>query len=192
MSRRPPNRPAANTAARGVLVVVIIALLGFLILKNVDSGATVEAGTGGSQPTTTAPAPTSTTVAATTTTAPLNSFVVVVANASGTSGAAKRKSDAMKNDGFQMADPVTNNTKADTTTVYYLSGYEGAAARVAQYLNISDVQPMPTPPPVPLGQAQVLVNLGRDIASDNPTQVTTTTAKPTSTTAKPASTTAKP
>jgi hypothetical protein len=165
-----------------VLVVVVIALLGFLILKNVDSGATVTTG-GTNAPATTATTPAAaTTVAPTTTTAPLNSFVVLVANASGTSGAAKRKSDAMKNDGFQMADPVTNSKKADTTTIYYLSGYEAAAQRVAQYLNISDVQAMPSPPPVPLGQAQVLVNLGRDIASDQPTQVTTTTTKTQATT----------
>jgi hypothetical protein len=175
MSRSTPPRPVANTALRGVLVVAVGLLLGFLILRNVNSGGAVDNGGGGIATTTTAAGGTTTTVAAPTTTADLKSFVVVVANASGTSGAAKRKGDAMKAEGFQIADPVTNNTKADTTTIYFLSGYEGAAARVAAYLNISDVQAMPTPAPVDLGQAQVLVNLGKDIAADAPNQVTTTT-----------------
>ena len=178
MSRRPPPRPAANTAARGAVVVIIAVLLGVWILTKIDSGAAVDAGTGTSAPTsvattaaTTAPAP------STTAAVDKASFTVIVANASGTSGAAGRKSDAMKADGYQVADPVTNQTKADTTTIFYLSGYEAAAQNVAAYLNISDIQPMPTPPPVDLGQAQVLVNLGRDIASEAATQVTTTTVK---------------
>jgi len=156
VSRRPPPRPAANTAARGAVVVIVAVLLGVWILTK-----TVP---------TTAAAPATTAV-------DKASFTVIVANASGTSGAAGRKSDAMKADGYQVAEPVTNQTKSDTTTIFYLSGYEAAAQNVAAYLNISDIQPMPTPPPVDLGQAQVLVNLGRDIASEAATQVTTTTVK---------------
>jgi hypothetical protein len=157
-----------------VLVVAVAVLLGFLILKNVDTGGAVNAG-GGTDTTTSTVAGTTTTVAPTTTTAALNSFTVIVANASGTSGAAKRKGDAMKADGFQLAEPVTNETKADTTTIFYVNGYDAAARRVAEYLNVSDIQPMPTPAPVDIGQAQVLVNLGRDIASDAANQATTTT-----------------
>lgn len=175
MSRRPPPRPVSNTAARGVLVVAVVALLGFLILKNVDSGATVD--TGGTETDTTTTAvttPTSATAPATTA-VDKASFQVLVANASGISGSARRQSDKMKADGFTMAEPSTNNTKADTTTIFFLSGYEAAAAAVAASINISDVQPMPSPPPVELGQAQILVNLGKDIATDAANQVTTTT-----------------
>ncbi len=175
MSRRPPPRPAVNTAARGAIVVVIAVLLGIWILTKIDDGAAVDAGDGSSA-TTTVPTtiPTSAT-APPTTVVDKASFTVIVANASGTSGAAGRKSDAMKADGYQLAEPATNQTKSDTTTIFYLSGYEAAAQNVAAYLNISDIQPMPTPAPVDLGQAQVLVNLGRDIASDAANQVTTTT-----------------
>src|SRR5947207_13327550 len=105
-------------AARGVLVVVIAALLGILILKNFDdSSATVETGGGGA--TTTTVVATTTTVAATTTTADKASFTVLVANASGTQGAAGRLSEKMQTDGFTMAQPVTATTKADTTKVYF-------------------------------------------------------------------------
>ena len=177
MSRRPPPRPAANTAARGAVVVIIAVLLGVWILSEIDSSTAVDAGGGTSSTTTVATTVPTTAAAPTTTAVDKASFTVIVANASGTSGAAGRKSDAMKADGYQVAEPVTNQTKSDTTTIFYLSGYEAAAQNVAAYLNISDIQPMPTPPPVDLGQAQVLVNLGRDIASDAATQVTTTTVK---------------
>jgi hypothetical protein len=164
-------------AARGVLVVVIAALLGILILKNgFDSSASVN--TGGSASTTTAPAATSTTIATTTTTVNKASFTVLIANASGTQGAAGRLTEKMQADGFTMAQPVTATGKADTTKVYYLSGYEAAAATVASYLAVGPAEPMPEPKPVAdLGQAQVLVVEGRDIASSAATpQPTTTTA----------------
>jgi LytR cell envelope-related transcriptional attenuator len=175
VSRRPPPRPAANTAARGAVVVIIAVLLGIWILTKIDSGAAVDAGGGAAATTTVATTVPTTAPAPTTTAVDKASFTVIVANASGTSGAAKRKGDAMKADGYQVAEPVTNQTKSDTTTVFYLSGSEAAAQNVAAYLNISDIQPMPTPAPVDLGQAQVLVNLGRDIASDAASQATTTT-----------------
>jgi hypothetical protein len=174
VSRRPPPRPAANTAARGAVVVIVAVLLGVWILTKIDSSTAVDAGGGTSSTTTVATTVPTTAAAPTTTAVDKASFTVIVANASGTSGAAGRKSDAMKADGYQVAEPVTNQTKADTTTIFFLSGYEAAAQNVAAYLNISDIQPMPTPPPVDLGQAQVLVNLGRDIASDAANQVTTT------------------
>jgi hypothetical protein len=174
VSRRPPPRPAANTAARGAVVVIVAVLLGVWILTKIDSSTAVDAGGGTSSTTTVATTVPTTAAAPTTTAVDKASFTVIVANASGTSGAAGRKSDAMKADGYQVAEPVTNQTKADTTTIFFLSGYEAAAQNVAAYLNSSDIQPMPTPPPVDLGQAQVLVNLGRDIASDAANQVTTT------------------
>jgi hypothetical protein len=164
-------------AARGVLVVVIAALLGILILKNgFDSSASVD--TGGSGATTTTATATSTTIATTTTTVNKASFTVLVANASGTQGAAGRLSEKMQTDGFTMAQPVTATAKSDTTKVYYLSGYEAAAASVASYLAVGAPEPMPEPKPVAdLGQAQVLVVEGRDIASSAATpQPTTTTA----------------
>ena len=165
-------------AARGVLVVVVAALLGILILKNgFDSSASVS--TGGSTATTTTTPATSTTIATTTTAVDKASFTVLVANASGTSGAAGRLSDKMQADGYTVAQPVTATAKVDTTSVYYLSGYEAAAQSVASYLAVGPPAPMPEPKPVAdLGQAQVLVVEGRDIASSAATpQQTTTTAK---------------
>jgi hypothetical protein len=162
-------------AARGVLVVVVAALLGVLILqKGFDSSATVD--TGGSTATTTTSALPATTVPATTTTVNKATFTVMVANASGTSGAAKWLSDKMAADGYTMAAPSTATTKSDVTAVYFLSGYDAAAANVAAYLNVGTPAPMPDPKPVTdLGQAQVLVVEGRDIASSGSTPATTTT-----------------
>jgi membrane-associated protease RseP (regulator of RpoE activity) len=182
---RPPTpRPTASTAARGVVVVVVAALLGILILKNgFDSGATVS--TGDTTETTQATEATTTTVAATTTTVNKASFTVLVANASGVSGAAKRLSDKMATDGFTMAEPATATAKADVTKVYFLSGYDAAATEVAAYLNVGPPEPMPEPKLVPdLGQAQVLITEGRDIASSAATPQPTTTPAPTTTTTR--------
>jgi len=179
-SRRPSPRPSGNMAARGALVVIVAVLLGALILKNgFDSSASVNTG-GGSTATTTSTAATTTTVAATTTTVNKASFIVLVANASGTSGAAGRLSEKMASDGFTMAEPVTATEKVDTTKVYYLSGYDAGANAVAAYLNVAPPEPIPEPKPVAdLGQAQVLVLEGRDIASSAATPAaTTTTAAP--------------
>lgn len=167
-------------AARGVLVVAVAAILGALILKNgFDSSATINTGGGSSATTTTTVASTTTTVPPTTTVNKA-SFTVLVANASGTSGAAKRLSDKMAADGYTMAEPATATVKVDTSKVYFLSGYDAAAATVAAYLNLGAPEPMPDPKPVQdLGQAQVLVLEGRDIAASAATvQSTTTTAAP--------------
>jgi hypothetical protein len=164
-------------AARGVLVVIVAALLGVLVLREIDSSASVDSG--GSTATTTTVAATTTAIATTTTTVNKASFTVLVANASGTQGAAGRLAEKMQADGFTVAQPVTATTKVDTTAVYYLSGYEAAADSVAAYLAVGAPQPMPEPKPVAdLGQAQVLVVEGRDIASSasTPQATTTTTA----------------
>ena len=155
-------------------MVAVAVVLGALILKNgFDSSASVTT----EQPATTTTAVATTTSLAPTTTAPDKaSFTVLIANASGTSGAAGRLTSRMAADGYTMAEATTASTRADTTVVYYLSGYEAAAADVAAYLNVGAPQPMPDPKPVAdLGQAQVLVLEGRDIASSASTPVQTTT-----------------
>ena len=161
-------------AARGVLVVVIAALLGILILKNgFDSSASVD--TGGSSATTTTPAATTTTIATTTTDREQGQLHRPRRQRVGHAGAAGRLTEKMQADGFTMAQPVTATTKVDTTKVYYLSGYEAAAGSVASYLAVGPPEPMPEPKPVAdLGQAQVLVVEGRDIASSAATPQPTT------------------
>jgi hypothetical protein len=180
----------AAIAGRGVIVVIIAFVLGLVVLAKGFDDNTVSAGGGGSATTTTVPA-TTTTAPAQTTTTEVNkaSFTVLVANGSGISGAAGRKTEELKGQGFTMAPAGNAKAQVATTAVYYIAGYEGPGAAVAQVLQVQP-QAMPNPPPTDLGQAQVLVLLGKDIASDAPGQVTTTTAKAAATTAKAAATTA--
>jgi hypothetical protein len=114
-----------------VLVVVIAALLGILILKNgFDSSASVD--TGGSGPSTTIAAATSTTIATTTTTVSKASFTVLTPTPpAGRGSRAPDREDANRRFLHGAAGDAT--AKADTTKVYYLSGYEAAAASVASY-----------------------------------------------------------
>ena len=83
---------------------------------------------------------------------------------SGISGAAGRLTDKMKADGYVMANPVTAKSQTQQTVVYFVSGYDAEGADVASYLNVGAAQPMPNPPPVEIGQAQVLVMEAKDIA----------------------------
>jgi hypothetical protein len=178
---------------RGLIVVAIALILGILILKNGFSSSATPGGTTApkNSTTTTAPAQSTTTAPAATTTVDRSKFTVLVANASGVSGAAGRLTDKMKSDGYVMAPATDATTKADQTVVYYVNGYQAQAADVAAYLNVGPPQAMPSPPPVKdLGQAQVLVVEGRDIASSAGTPASSTTAKAASTTAKSTSTTA--
>jgi hypothetical protein len=179
----------AAIASRGVIVVVVAFVLGLLVLAKGFDDNSVSAGGGATATTTTVPAPTTTTAAQTTTTEVNKaSFTVLVANGSGISGAAGRKTEELKGQGFTMAPAGNAKAQVATTAVYYIAGYEAAGAAVAQVLQVQP-QAMPNPPPTELGQAQVLVVLGKDIASDAPGQVTTTSAKAAATTAKTTATT---
>jgi len=176
---------------RGVIVVVIALVLGILILKN---GFSSSASPGGSSSashattTTTAVAGTTTAAAPPTTAVDKSKFTVIVANASGISGAAGRLTDKMKSDGYVMAPATTAKAQQSQSAVYFISGYDAQGADVAAYLNIQGAQPMPSPPPVDIGQAQVLVMEGKDIASSASSTATTAKAS-SSTTAKPPATT---
>jgi hypothetical protein len=181
----------AAIAGRGVIVVIIAFVLGLLVLAKGFDDNSVSAGGGGTATTTTVPAPTTTAPAQTTTTEVNKaSFTVVVANGSGISGAAGRKTEELKGQGFTMAPAANSKAQVATTAVYFIAGYEAAGAAVAQVLQVQP-QAMPAAPPADLGQAQVLVLLGKDIASDAPGQAPTTTAKAAATTAKPATATTK-
>jgi hypothetical protein len=179
----------AAIASRGVIVVIIAFVVGLVVLAKGFDDNSVSAGGGGGATTTTAPA-TTTTAPAQTTTTEVNkaSFTVLVANGSGISGAAGRKTEELKGQGFTMAPAGNSKAQVATTAVYFIAGYEGAGAAVAQVLQVQP-QAMPNPAPTDLGQAQVLVVLGKDIASDAPGSVTTTTAKAAATTAKTTATT---
>ena len=171
-----------------VVVAAIAVLLGFLILRDVNRD----------RDDTSSPAPTETTVvdpaAATTlaptdtTTLPRSGFKVMVANASGVTGSAGQMSTALQSEQFIVTQPINADVtagKQSVTVVYYVPG----ATAVAEILGGVQIQPVATPAPVEggsLGEAQVLVMLGTDLAGKllpgalpaAPVEATTTTVAP--------------
>ena len=151
-------------AGRTVFVVLVALGLGLLILKygfDDSSGGTASGGA-----TTTSSTSTTIETSTTTTTVNLANTQVLVANASGVSGAAGKITTQLKDKGYTTL-PATNakQTGVATTTVYYQPGYEAQAGQVAQSLGVTTTAAMPSPPPVAsLGEADVLVVVGKDLA----------------------------
>lgn len=173
----PPVEPGpvdADPRARvwGAVLIVAAVLIGVILLWRGFSqeGGVVETASPGDETTTTTagavPLPESTTTSAAPTgsTNPPAEVSVVVANGSGATGVAARNAERLAGSGYTTV--ATTNAPATTTSVaYYASGAEADAAAVAQALGITaPVQPMPTPPPVELDGATVLVVIGTDEA----------------------------
>ena len=153
-----------------VVVAAIAVLLGFLILRDVNRD----------RDDTSSPAPTETTVVdpsagttlapTDTTTLPRSGFKVMVANASGITGSAGQMSTALQSEQFIVTQPINADVtygKQSVTVVYYVPGYESGATAVAEILGGLQIQPVATPAPVEggsLGEAQVLIMLGTDLA----------------------------
>ena len=127
--------------------------------------------------TTTTVAPTTTTSPPTTTTTPLvtEGAIVRVANATKVQGGAARLTDELTNVGYHTADPTNaagNEEFLDTTKVYFLPPGEAVATGLASLLGVP-LAHMPTPAPITdatagLGDATVLVMLGKDLAGTTP------------------------
>ena len=95
---------------------------------------------------------------------------VYVANGSGTSGAAGRATEELRNAGYQIAAEPTGAAPATSATVVYFfdQSWAADAAAVATALGVQPTQvaQLPTPPPFEvLGQATVAVYLGPDAPS---------------------------
>ncbi|MGE0309386.1 MAG: LytR C-terminal domain-containing protein [Acidimicrobiia bacterium] len=177
-----------STAIRGVVLLVVLAALGALIVNKgfhgddstdviTGSGTTTTATTvvGG----TTTVDPTATTIAVATSTASSVStdpVRVIVANGkTGVKGAAARMGNTLKAAGFTVLTPVNALESVGTvakTIVYYVEGNQAQADSVANAIKTSKVTPpvmlMPDPLPIKvaeLGEAQVLVLLGTDLAA---------------------------
>ena len=182
--------------ARGLAVLGVALLVGFLLLLKAGDGGSAEAvKTGGTKPTvdtsgitdestTTTPDDTTTSSSEPNGSSRDPSEVkVVVLNGSGLTGVAKSTSETVGGKGYQMLDPSNAAAgRVDATTVYYSEGYEAEAAAIAELLGkTSDsVGPKPTQS---LGTgsdtANVVVVLGKDTA---PAGSTTTTTESSSTT----------
>lgn len=127
---------------------------------------------------TTTTSTTSTTTSTTTTTIPLiiEGAIVIAANASGVTGAAALLTQELSAVGFHMAD-ATNTAgveeKLDVSKVYYLPAGFDVATSIGRVMGGVLVTRMPVPVsitggPAALGEATVVVMLGKDLANNNP------------------------
>jgi hypothetical protein len=161
-----------------IIVAAVAVILGFLILRDInDSG---DASGNGDDPTET----TDTTVAGGpnntdapidgSTTAPttpvIKDYTVIVANAAGVSGAAAQMTTELQGITVQALPGINSSlTDQPTTTIYYLPDYAAEAQDLATKMGVTTA-PAPMPDPVPidadasLGAAQILVQLGGDLA----------------------------
>jgi hypothetical protein len=112
----------------------------------------------------------------TTTTVPPSHVPVLVANASGVTGAAAAVSARLAAAGWETLPPVDASTDVPTSFVYYLAGYRTEAITVAATLNlpIGVVKPYTTAAPISsIGNAAVVVAAGPDLATPAATTATT-------------------
>ncbi len=151
-----------------IIIAIVALLLGFFILRDIQSNG--NSTTGVDQGTTTTVADTVAPDVTTTTSIVLTAFKVQVANASKVAGSAGQLTVELQGRGY-IVQPALNASeitpKLTTTVVYFLAGSEAAAAAIATELGGVATAPMPTPIPTEtgkLGEASVLVLLGTDVA----------------------------
>ena len=153
-----------------VIVAAIAVLLGFLILRDVNRDRDDVSAPITTEATIVDPSGEVTVAPTETTTLPRTGFKILVANASGVTGSAGQMSTALQSEQFIVSQPVNADVtycKQSVTVVFYVPGYEAGATAVAEILGGIQIQPVATPAPVEggsLGEAQVLVMLGTDIA----------------------------
>ena len=153
-----------------VIVAAIAVLLGFLILRDVNRDRYDVSAPITTEATIVDPSGEVTVAPTETTTLPRTGFKILVANASGVTGSAGQMSTALQSEQFIVSQPVNADVtygKQSVTVVFYVPGYEAGATAVAEILGGIQIQPVATPAPVEggsLGEAQVLVMLGTDLA----------------------------
>ena len=178
--RRRAEQPAATppsqgSVARGVVLVVVAVVIGLLLLRDDDSRATqVAVGTDGGSEVDEAPVEgddTDDTASSTTTTSaaprPPSEVKVLVANGSGTNGAAGGATDALEALGYVTGTPA-NAERVPATVVYYTDGYQVEAEALAEAIGAAPttVTAMPAVAPVDdLQLANILVVIGPDLAA---------------------------
>jgi hypothetical protein len=181
MARRRPTEPTANPA-RGAVLVVAAVVVGLVLLRNgLDTSETfTPSTTDGSTDSTDSSTDSSATDSATDDTVapivrPPQQIATIVLNDSAVDGAAGRFSDFLANLGYSLVDPAGRTStvagNAATTQVLYGPGFESEAAVVAAALGVpaTSVQALGTTLPGDIGGANVVIVLGTDIASTEPT-----------------------
>ncbi len=184
--RTPPSVPSSVNSTMSIVIAAVALLLGFVILRDIQSNS--DSSSGDPSTTETTVADTLPTDVTTTTTILLTAFKVQVANASKVAGSAGQLTVELQGRGY-IVQPALNASditpKQTTTVVYFLPGSEAAAAAVATELGGVATAPMPTPVPTEtgqLGEASVLILLGTDLAGKPLSSSVPTSAPPVTTT----------
>jgi hypothetical protein len=98
---------------------------------------------------------------------PPGQVTVIVANASGVSGAAAKQTDKLKAAGYKTgtAANAPEGMSLVETQVMAVPGFEADAAKMAKDLGKPKaVKAMPNPPPINMAGANILILLGTDLA----------------------------
>jgi hypothetical protein len=163
-----PQPAQGRSDAVGIALIVGAVLIGLLFLvKGYDAeGGVVAKDDKATSQSTTTTVPVEETTTTTVATNPPAQVPVKVANASGTSGVATKTKNTLGGKGYTQVTVGDAPSVVTATQVLYVAGSQGDAQAVAAALGLpaTAVQPMPTPPPVTLGEATVLVLAGPDLA----------------------------
>ncbi len=162
------NAGPSRAATRGVIVIILAAVLGIVLLAS-TGGGTKAKNASTTKSTTSAVASTVSTTALPltrppTTRAPAQVSVLVLNATNGNEGYAGRDNKAkLVPKGYNVLDPL--DIGGQPTTVYFASGYDVDARAVASLLGLAPnvVIPLPPNPPSPAAaQANVTVVIGTD------------------------------
>lgn len=182
-----------SAAGRGVLLLAVAVVVGAFVLNQLDEPPPGSGVTAATSRTTEARGAATTTTAAPPA-APLRTpreVTVLVANASGVSKAGATVKERLR--------PLNYNTLAPTNAkqinvpalIHFVPDFQREANKLAEILGVplTQVQPMPAPPPVAnLMGAHVLILVGPQLAQQS--AATATTAPPAGGTTRPPGTTA--
>ncbi len=181
------GRPGGFPTLRAVALLAVFVVVAIISLGKVQGTTTPSV----ASPTTTSPPTATTTTHAgsthggsthagstttTSTTHPPGSVPVLVANATGVSGAAGAVSNELQAVGWSMLPPVNASARVSSSHVYYVAGRQQEAASVAAALHLpsSAVLPYTTAAPISsIGTAEVVVVVGPDLATAASTTTTT-------------------
>jgi hypothetical protein len=174
---------------RAVILLGLFVLATVLLLGQIHPSTPSATGSPSSSATTTPTTKPATSTTTTTTTVPAvkpSTVPVLVANASGQTGAAAAFTSKLQVAGWDMQAPINATADVTKSAVYYVAGQKEAAEEIATSLHLpsSAVLPYTTAAPVTsMGTAEVLVVVAPDLAATlNTTATTTTTTTVASTT----------
>lgn len=172
-----PSAPMGSTVA--VVVTAVAIILGFLILRKINSDTSTAGGSAGTTAAaTTNLASTSSIADTTTTTINVAATKVQVANASGISGVAKRFTLELQAKGYDTAAAATSTAKLATSRVIFNANdpnAEGVANAVAALFGGIPVEAKAEPVPTKTGSwaagSAVIVLIGKDYANKTLAQI---------------------